>query len=92
MNKQVTVKLDVSEAQNLSRAADEIQYLTNSVAEVFKLFHVGLSVGHLSVPEAEPALIAVSDLCARAMDHACGNEGLELGRFSVLLDGLLKEK
>jgi len=92
MNKKITVKLDASEAQNLSNAASEIQYLTNSVAEVFKLLQVGISIGHLSGPDAEPGLIALSQLCSRAMEQACENEGLTLALFSDLLDDKLKEK
>jgi len=91
MSKAIKIEFDADAATELSRAASEIQYLTNAVGEVFRFFHVGLSMGHLSGSDAEASLIALSELCSRAMEQACQKEGLALAQFSSLLDDKLTE-
>lgn len=91
MSKSIKIEFDADAAKDLSEAASEIQYLTNSVGEVFRFFHGGLLMGHLSGRDAESSLIALSDLCARAMEHACQKEGQALAQFSSLLDDKLME-
>ena len=69
MAKTIKTEFTVDEATELRAAAGEIQYLTNAIHDVFEMLHVSLSMGYISASNGEPGLVAIMELCARAMEH-----------------------
>lgn len=86
----VEMSWTLDQALTLQKAASEAPYLLGNAGEVFALIWSGLAGGFLDRNDA--GLMAVLDLCSRAMRGAAEKEGKELDRLGTALGGIINRR
>lgn len=90
MSKSIKIELPKSDADTLTEAAQEVQYVFHFIGKALGLLEGGMACGFIDNEKDTGALIALFSLLARAMEHAAGNEGESLAKFGRLLDTEIK--
>jgi hypothetical protein len=81
--RRVTVNVYEAERKRWAAAADAMPYALSDAANVFRMIHEGLSLGHFD--RESVGLISVANICAQHFRRLADNEGEHLAQLHMRL-------